>query len=106
MKSNRRAMVVPEILGGVRFQVAPRRRLAISHGNEEKTFPVKRQAGSVMPVPLRHGFEDLLHVGQAIVLESATNHGRGGLFTPADWLRIAEVNQTVRGEVRVKGKVQ
>ena len=99
------AVVVRGVLGGVRFQVAPGRRLPLSHADEDVAGSVEHDPGAVVSPAPGLGLEDLLYRGQLIVLKPAPDHRGGGLLAPQR-LGIADVEEAVRGEVRVGNHVQ
>ncbi len=93
------AVVVGEVLGRVALQVALGRGLAVAHRDEEVALAVEGETGAVVAPAPRVGLEDLLHVREAVVLEAPAHYGGGGFGAALHRLGIAEVEESVRGEV-------
>src|SRR5690606_38206796 len=87
MKADDGAVMVAEILCGMRLQVAFRRHLTVAQREEQEPVLVERDLAAVMATPAGHRLEKLLDVGQPVVLEAATNQRRGGLLSAFERLR-------------------
>jgi hypothetical protein len=96
------AMMVRQVLRRVRFEVALGRHLPVAEREEQIAVLVERDLPAVVTSPFRNGVEQLLHVHQAIVLEAGANQCRPGVGLGGARLRIGEVDQPVRGKVRMR----
>ena len=76
MQADDLAVVVGEVLRRVRLEIAFRRHLAIAERQEQEAVAVERDLAAEMSAALRDRFEELLHVGEPIVLEAPANQRR------------------------------
>ncbi len=99
------AVMIRELLCGMRGQVACGRYLAVAHADEQIALLVKGQAGTVVPAAagLRH--ENIFHVAQCAIAIAAANDRRGGFFI-LQRLRVGQIEQTIAGKVRVQHNIQ
>ena len=67
------AVMVGQILRRVRLEIAFGRHLPIAERQEQEPVPVERDLAAEVTAALRHGLEQLLDVGQPIVLEAAAD---------------------------------
>lgn len=107
MQANQFAVVVAQVLRGMRFELALGRHLAIAKRQVQKALVVEGDLATEVAKALRFRLEQLLDVGEPIVLEAATDQRRrrrhdvlrrGRL---AHLLRIGEIQQLVGREVGV-----
>ena len=75
MQADDLAVVVRQILRRMRLEVAFGRHLPIAERQEQEPVPVERDLAAEMVAALRDGLEELLDVGQPIVLEAAADRG-------------------------------
>ena len=77
MEADHLAVMVGEVLRRMRLEVALGRHLAIAERQEHEALLVERDLAAEVAAALRHRLEQLLHVGQPIVLEPpADQRGR------------------------------
>ena len=96
------AVMVREILRRVRLEVPLGRNLPIAERQEQVAVLVERDLAAEVSAALRHRLEQLLDAGEPIVLEPAA-HERGRRLLPVGArLRVGQVEQPVRGEVRMR----
>ena len=106
---DRAPVVVRQILGRVRIQVACRRPLPVAQGHEQVAVVVEDQASaphraSVGPVPERVRVKQLLDIREPVVLEAAAgDRDRAQRVRPR--LHVAEIEKPVRLELRMEDRV-
>ena len=106
VKTDDHAVMVRHVLGRMGGKVAARGHLAVAYAQEQVAVGVEGQLAAEVAGPLRRSLEDLVDQGEAVVLEGAAHHRRGGLRsvglgTVSDSLGVAEVDESVGREVRV-----
>ena len=102
--------MVAEILRRVLDEIALGRDLAIAKRQEHMALAVERDLAAEVAAALRHRLEQLLDVRQPIVFEARANQRggrrraflRAGRRRVADLLRVGDVKQAIRGELRVR----
>jgi hypothetical protein len=98
------AVMIRQVLRRMRFEVAGGRHLPVAHGYEHVAVRVEDDARPVVATTAGLGDEDLLDVEKGAVLETAARHRGCRIVTHR--LGVAQVHETVGGEVGMQGDVE
>ena len=107
MQADHLAVVIGEVLRRMLLEIAFGRHLAIAEREEHIAVLVERDLAAKVAAAFRHRLEQLLDVGQPIVLEARADQRRrrrNGVFRArgrriTNLLRVGDVEQPVGGEV-------
>ena len=102
MQPDHLAVMIRQILRGMRLELAFRRYLAVAERQEQVAVAVESDLAAEMVAPFRHRFEELLDARQRGAVEAAAYQCRRRLGVSCARLRKTQINQTVRREVGMR----
>src|SRR5688572_15196848 len=95
------AVMIRQILRRVRVKLAFGGNLPIAEGQKQVAVAVKRNLSAEVVASLGDRLEQLLHAGQPVVLKAAAYQRGPRLSVGGTWLRVAQVDEAIGGEVRM-----
>jgi hypothetical protein len=100
------AVVVRDILCGMGLQVSGGGHLTFSNRHEKVPVLIERDSPSIVATTLGLRHEDVFDARESVILETPPSDRRGRCGAVADRLGIAQIDQAIRLEVRMKDHVE